>query len=351
MARIPTIKAVDLFCGAGGLTHGLMRSGIDVIAGYDIEESCRFAFEHNNKAKFINRDVTELTKEEILTHLKGADYSLLAGCAPCQPFSTYSRVKKKSAGKDERWDLLNSFGRLISEVTPHFVTMENVPGLAAQSVFHDFIKLLSAKGYHHEYRIVFCPDYGMAQTRKRLVLVASLLGPINLPALTHKPEDYTTVADVIECLPPITAGTAHKDDPLHKASSLSPINMRRIRASVPGGSWTDWPEDLRANCHKKESGKTYISVYGRMKWNEPSPTITTQCNGFGNGRFGHPEQDRAISLREAAMLQSFPVNYSFLPFDQKHDIRPLAKMIGNAVPVRLGEIVGQSILRCLESSR
>ncbi|MDX1766290.1 MAG: DNA cytosine methyltransferase [Candidatus Saccharimonadales bacterium] len=340
MVKNTTIKAVDLFCGAGGLTHGLIQAGIDVVAGYDIEESCRFAFEHNNKAEFINRDVTELTKEEILAHLEGADYSLLAGCAPCQPFSTYSRAKKKSSGKDDRWNLLNSFGRLVSTVKPDFVTMENVPGLADQAVFNDFITLLTASGYHYDYKIVFCPDYGMAQTRRRLVLIASQLGPIRLPTPTHKPEEYTTVLDVIGHLPIIAAGETHKDDPLHKASSLSPINMLRIRASVPGGSWLDWPKDLRASCHKKESGKTYPSVYGRMRWDEPAPTITTQCNGFGNGRFGHPDQDRAISLREAAMLQSFPADYGFLPSDRKHDISPLAKMIGNAVPVRLGEIVG-----------
>ncbi|WP_418139181.1 DNA cytosine methyltransferase [Oceanimonas smirnovii] len=347
MTRTPTIKAVDLFCGAGGLTHGLVRTGIDVIAGYDIEESCRFAFEHNNHAKFYNQDVTTLSREEVLTHLEEADYTLLAGCAPCQPFSSYSRANKKSQEEDSRWNLLNSFGRLISEVTPHFVTMENVPGLAEQSVFQDFIALLRSSGYYHDHRIVFCPDYGMAQTRKRLVLVASRLGPIALPTPTHSPEHYTSVFDVIGHLPRIAAGETHHSDPLHKSSSLSPINMQRIRASVPGGSWLDWPEELRASCHKKESGKTYPSVYGRMSWDKPAPTITTQCNGFGNGRFGHPEQDRAISLREAAMLQSFPLEYSFLPLDAKHDISPLAKMIGNAVPVRLGEVVGQSIFRSL----
>ncbi|WP_445399888.1 DNA cytosine methyltransferase [Zobellella sp. An-6] len=347
MAKIPTIKAVDLFCGAGGLTHGLVQAGIDVVAGYDIEESCRFAFEHNNRARFYNRDVTELTRQDILAHLADGDYTLLAGCAPCQPFSTYSRTRKKPGEKDGRWNLLNSFGRLVSEVKPHFVTMENVPGLADQNVFNNFLALLTANGYRHDYRVVFCPDFGMAQTRRRLVLIASRLGPIKLPSPTHKPEEYVTVQNVIGHLPKIAAGETHKDDPLHKASSLSPINMRRIRASVPGGSWLDWPEDLRATCHQKESGKTYPSVYGRMRWDEPAPTITTQCNGFGNGRFGHPEQDRAISLREAAMLQSFPPDYSFLPLEQKHDMRPLAKMIGNAVPVRLGEIVGQSIKNSL----
>jgi DNA (cytosine-5)-methyltransferase 1 len=343
----PIINAVDLFCGAGGLTCGLQRAGIDVVAGYDVEESCRFAYENNNKAKFINQDVTELQKEEVEALLHGADFTLLAGCAPCQPFSTYSRTTNTQGKKDKRWGLLNSFGRLVAEVRPNFVTMENVPGLVDQPVFSDFLQQLADAGYQYDYQVVFCPDYGMAQTRKRLVLVASRGEEIRLPKPTHVPGQYVTVADVIADLPVLAAGQVHGNDSLHRASILSPVNLKRIRASVPGGSWLDWPEELRANCHRKESGKTFPSVYGRMVWDEPSPTITTQCNGYGNGRFGHPEQDRAISLREAALLQSFPKNYQFTPQGEKRSIGALAKMIGNAVPVQLGEVVGQSIQTAL----
>lgn len=343
----PKINAVDLFCGAGGLTHGLQRAGIDVVAGYDVEESCRFAYEHNNQAKFINQDVTKLRKEEVEEHLRGADFTLLAGCAPCQPFSTYSRTTNTTRANDRRWSLLNSFGRLVAEVRPDFVTMENVPGLVDQPVFDNFLQQLTNAGYQYDHHVVFCPDYGMAQTRKRLMLVASLGGEVRLPEPTHTPDRYMTVAEVIACLPALVAGQTHCDDSLHRASILSPINLKRIQASVPSGSWLDWPEELRANCHRKDSGKTFPSVYGRMAWDQPSPTITTQCNGYGNGRFGHPEQDRAISLREAALLQSFPQNYQFFPKDEKRSISALAKMIGNAVPVRLGEVVGQSILAAL----
>ncbi|MEZ8410476.1 DNA cytosine methyltransferase [Vibrio splendidus] len=339
----PKINAVDLFCGAGGLTHGLERAGINVIAGYDVEESCRFAYESNNQAKFINKDVTKLHKEEIDALLSGSDYTLLAGCAPCQPFSTYSRTTNTVGTNDKRWDLLNSFGRLISEVKPDFVTMENVPGLISQSVFEDFLQVLTQAGYLYDYRVIFCPDYGMAQTRKRLMLIASRDKKIQLPSPTHTPDIYVTVADVIASLPPLSAGQKLDEDPLHRSSTLSPINLKRIQASSPGGSWLDWPEDLRAACHRKDSGKTFPSVYGRMSWDKPSPTITTQCNGYGNGRFGHPEQDRAISLREAALLQSFPQEYQFTSPDENRSIGVLAKMIGNAVPVTLGEIVGNSI--------
>lgn len=343
MLKHPIIKAVDMFCGAGGLTCGLQQAGIDVVAGYDIEESCRFAYEHNNQAKFIQKDVTKLSKEEVEAHLHEADFTVLAGCAPCQPFSTYSRTTNTAGQKDNRWGLLNSFGKLIAEVLPDFVTMENVPGLVSQPVFDSFLRQLIDSGYQYDYQVVFCPDYGMAQTRKRLVLVASKDSEISLPKPSHSPDQYLTVADAIADLPALTAGQSHKTDSLHRASILSPINLKRIQASKPGGSWLDWPESLRAKCHRKESGKTFPSVYGRMSWNEPSPTITTQCNGYGNGRFGHPEQDRAISLREAAILQSFPENYQFAPLGEKRSIGALAKMIGNAVPVRLGEVVGQSI--------
>lgn len=336
------IKAVDLFCGAGGLTHGLQRAGIDVVAGYDIVESCRYAYEYNNRAKFFNKSVTDLTAGELAAHFEGARISLLAGCAPCQPFSTYSR--NRNTQHDERSELLGHFGELVKEVQPDYVTMENVPGMKTKSIFQKFIKTLSDSGYHIDYKVVFCPDYGMAQSRKRLVLVASKLAPIKLIPPTHTQDNYVTVRDVISSLPPIIAGEQHRDDPLHKASGLSDINHIRIKNSKPGGTWLDWPEHLRADCHKKISGKTYVAVYGRMEWDKVSPTMTTQCTGFGNGRFGHPEQNRGISLREAALLQSFPKNYEFFPRDIKHDMAPLAKMIGNAVPVRLGEVIGESIV-------
>lgn len=344
-----TIRAVDLFCGAGGLTHGLVRAGIDVVAGYDIVETCRYAYEHNNKARFINQSVTDLTADELATHFEGAEVTLLAGCAPCQPFSTYSRNRNNQ--EDERSGLLGSFGALIEQVRPDYVTMENVPGMLTKSVFHDFVKTLKNNNYFIDYKVVYCPDYGMAQSRKRLVLVAARSSDIKLIEATHTPDNYITVRDVISSLPTLLAGEQHSSDPLHKAPGLSDINLQRIQHSKPGGTWLDWPEHLRADCHRKDSGKTYISVYGRMAWDKVSPTMTTQCTGFGNGRFGHPEQDRGISLREAALLQSFPKAYKFLPSEAQHDMAALAKMIGNAVPVRLGEIVGMTILDHAKSLR
>jgi DNA (cytosine-5)-methyltransferase 1 len=342
------IRAIDLFCGAGGLTHGLQRAGIDVVAGYDIESQCRYAYEKNNNAVFIQKSVAELTEEEFNHYYGDAEVRVLAGCAPCQPFSSYNKKSTEENQKDERWSLLSSFAIHIENVLPEIVTMENVPRLAKQAVFNDFVDKLASLNYDVSFKVVFCPEYGMSQSRSRLVLLASRLGPIKIIEPTHTINNYVTVKEAIGHLPPVEAGEAHPEDRLHCSASMSELNLKRIRASKPGGTWHDWPEELVAACHKKKSGSTYSAVYGRMSWDKVGVTMTTQCIGFGNGRFGHPDQDRAITLREAAIFQTFPDNYEFWPSEVKMDMRPIAKMIGNAVPVRLGEVVGESILKHLD---
>ena len=339
------VNVVDLFCGAGGLTYGLQKSGLKVIAGYDIDPACRYAYEKNNRALFVQKSVTELSDDELLKHYEDGAIKVLAGCAPCQPFSSYTKMGNKGNNKDEdqRWALLYSFAKQIRNVNPDIVTMENVPGLLTHQVFDDFVGNLKENGYHLWFSTVYCPDYGMVQTRSRLVLLASKFGPINLIPPTHNKNSYKTLRDAIAKLPPVAAGETHPKDILHRASAMSELNLRRIRASKPGGTWKDWPEELLAECHKKDSGSSYTSVYGRMSWDKLASTITTQCTGFGNGRFGHPEQDRAITLREAAIIQSFPMNYSFWPKNIAIENKSVARMIGNAVPVRLGEVVGKSI--------
>lgn len=339
---MPKISAVDLFCGAGGLTHGLLQSGVNVVAGYDIEESCAFAYEKNNKnARFIQKDVSTLSGEEVSALYPEGDIKLLAGCAPCQPFSKYSHGR--DVRNDKKWPLLYAFARLIKEVSPELVTMENVPDVIKHKVYHDFVEELQSLGYYVWAQKVYCPDYGMPQLRKRHVLLASKIGEIELIKPTHSKENYVSVRAVIKDLPPIKAGEQDKHDPLHRSANLSDLNLQRIRCSKPGGSWRDWPVNLRAKCHQKASGDTYRSVYARMSWDEPSPTMTTQCFGYGNGRFGHPEQDRAISLREAAIFQTFPKNYEFFPEGEKPTLLVVGKMIGNAVPVRLGKVIGDSL--------
>jgi DNA (cytosine-5)-methyltransferase 1 len=340
-SRPVDIRAVDLFCGAGGLTHGLTQADIKVTAGFDVDPACRYPYEQNNDSEFIECDVNNLAANQVHDCLAGGDLSLLAGCAPCQPFSTYSRSgRSKKRGDD--WQLLRAFGRLVMEVKPDLVTMENVPQLADHPVYGEFLQ--SLEDYSVDWSIVDASRLAVPQSRKRLVLLASRLGNAGLkvPESTGK---LVTVRDTIAKLPAIEAGQSHSDDPLHIASRLSQLNLQRIRTSKPGGSWRDWPTDLQAFCHRRRSGATFPSVYGRMEWDKVGPTITTQCFGYGNGRFGHPEQDRAISLREAAMLQTFPRGYKFVPPGETVRFNVLGRLIGNAVPVQLGEVIGKTLTR------
>jgi DNA (cytosine-5)-methyltransferase 1 len=337
-----SISTVDLFCGAGGLTHGFEQAGLPVKAGYDIDPACKFPYEHNNKAEFRLKNVEDVCGSELAEYFSNSSINILVGCTPCQPFSTYSRRYRDKI--PPKWKLLQDFSRLIQDCKPEIISMENVLQLKDSPVFYDFICRLKDLNYFLEFHEVNCLSYGIPQTRKRLVLLASKFGKIELIPPTHTPDNYETVRKTIQHLEPLRAGQASKTDRLHQCSKLSELNLHRIRASKPGGTWRDWNENLRAKCHAKESGKTYPGVYGRMEWDKPSPTITTQCFGFGNGRFGHPEQDRAISLREAALLQTFPLKYEFVEPDEPVVFARIGRLVGNAVPVKLGQVIAESIL-------
>lgn len=338
--RNSQLTAVDLFCGIGGLTHGLELGGLDVAAGVDIDPACEYAYEANNRARFVLRSVADLTAREVGAMLGNTRVRVLAGCAPCQPFSTYSQSARRVRA-DNRWSLVHEFGRLVRTVKPELVTMENVPALATTEVFRSLLREL--RGYHVWYDVVDCARIGIPQTRRRLVLLASRLGPLALKSSAT--QSTSTVREAIGHLPALAAGESDAADFLHRASRLSFKNLERIRASSPGGTWRDWPRTLRARCHKKDSGSTYPAVYGRMEWDAPAPTITTQCFGYGNGRFGHPMQDRAISLREAAILQTFPVSYRFTRPGEEPSFASVGRLIGNAVPVRLGQLVGETLVQ------
>ncbi len=342
-----SIRCVDLFCGAGGLTNGLESAGINVRLGIDTDPDCEYPYTANNRASFLLQSVESVTSSDIMEAFGDAPFKLLAGCAPCQPFSTYSRTWSHSS--DKRWNLLEHFSRLVHEVQPQLVTMENVPPLEREDVFSDFREMLKNRGFSVAHKIVNCADFGVPQRRKRLVLLASRLGAIKLLEPSAPEEEQITVHEAIGHLAPIEAGECYESDPMHQACSLTDINLQRIRASRPGGSWHDWDESLIAKCHRKASGSSYRSVYGRMEWDKPSPTMTTQFYGFGNGRFGHPEQDRAISLREGAILQSFPRTYEFVPEGTPISRRTIARLIGNAVPVNLGTAIGRSIICHVEA--
>jgi DNA (cytosine-5)-methyltransferase 1 len=212
------------------------------------------------------------------------------------------------------------------------------------------VKELKQSGYQVSFSVVNCAVYGVPQHRNRLVLLASKFGEVKLLTQEEFGSRPVTVKEAIGTMPRIQAGACHPRDPLHQSAALSETNMQRMESSKPGGTWRDWSNSLVADCHKKETGKSYPSVYGRMTWDAPAPTMTTQFFGFGNGRFGHPEQNRAISLREGAILQGFPKTYKFAPPGEPLHKRHIGKLIGNAVPVAMGEVIGETLFRHIETA-
>lgn len=343
------VSAIDLFCGVGGLSQGLREAGIRVVAGIDVDPMCRYPFEANIGGRFIRQDVRTVSGAQLRRLWGRAPVRLLAGCAPCQPFSPYRRGADTSG--ETEWSLLREFGRLVRSSNPHIVTMENVPRIISAAVFQEFVETLESLGYSVSFKSAYCPEYGLPQHRRRLMLIASRIGSISVPSGWLSSPHFRTVHDAIFELPPIANGESHKDDPLHKSRNLSEINLKRIKASKQGGTWEDWPLELRAPCHRRSSGATFKNVYARMSWHEPAPTITTMAYNFGTGRFGHPSQDRAISLREASILQGFPRNYEFVGPGGKIEFAPLGRLIGNAVPPAIAKVIGDTIVGHLANTR
>lgn len=347
---MPKIQAIDLFCGCGGLTRGLLDASIEVLAGYDLESKAQYAYETNNPgAKFILKDVAEVTGEELNELWDDDAIKVLAGCAPCQPFSRLTNGQRKH----KAWDMLDHFARLIKETLPHIVTMENVPELRSRGkdVLDKFLTCLEKFGYKVTCRVVNAAHFGVPQNRKRLVLLASRIGEKIELVEENGDDDAPTVRQIIGHLDAVASGEAHPTDLLHVAAKLSPMNMKRIQNTThDGGTRKDWPKELLPDCYKRPSGDSYGSIYARMWWNKPAPTMTTLCIGIGNGRFGHPEQNRAITLREAALFQTFGEHYEFWPPDQKLNKGAIAKMIGNAVPPKLAQSLGCAIVTHVEQN-
>ncbi|MCH1990024.1 DNA cytosine methyltransferase [Achromobacter xylosoxidans] len=333
------IEAIDLFCGAGGLTYGLQKQKIRVLAGIDIDPACKYPYERNNATRFILEDVKDIESEDLAAMFSDGAVRLLAGCAPCQPFSSMRRGADTS--QDQKWGLLEHFSRLVEDIRPELVTMENVPRVVNHGPFIAFRDKLVELGYHVDFRVVQCADFGLPQFRRRCVLMASKLGSITVPSGTGKKKSALAA---IEGLPALKHGESSKADPLHRSRSLTSINAKRAKTAKAGGSWADWPEDLRLECHKRETGASFKSVYGRMQADKPAPTITTQFFNIGTGRFIHPNQDRGISLREGAILQSFPKKYRFAKNDSEISFAVTGRLIGNAVPPLLGQFIGKSFL-------
>ena len=336
--------AIDFFCGGGGLTKGLTNAKIKVLGGYDSCKDYVKTYETNNKCKYICKDIRTVDKAEVYASFpeikENEDDLLLSGCAPCQPFSLQRRSKTEHVDVN----LLSEFGRLVEEIKPAHILVENVPGLRGkgEKVFNSFLELLSKNDYLYDYSIVNAKYYGIPQNRNRLIIIASRFFQPHIPEGPYGKDKLPilTVRQAISQYPPIEAGNKNTSISNHVSSSLSALNMERIKKTPhSGGDRRSWPDSLVLKCHK--SGYTgHTDVYGRMDWDKVSPTLTARCFSLSNGRYGHPEQNRAISLREAAAIQSFPDDYVFFGTTMS-----IGKQIGNAVPVKLAEELAKYIVR------
>ena len=342
------IVAIDLFCGAGGLTRGLLDAGIDVVCGIDLDEKCSLTYESNNirkngkSVKYIKTDIRQIDGDDLKNIFKESDgdYFMLAGCAPCQPFSR-KNVKRNADG---RVNLLMEFARLIESTEPDFIFMENVPEIEKihNKVLSRFTGVLKDKGYFYDSKIINAKDYGVPQNRKRFVLIASKLCKITIPVFVHDENNgYFTVRDAIGDInkfPTILAGESHETIFNHRCSNLSDLNLKRLKYTpVNGGSRKNWPNELVLECHKKISG--HWDAYGRMRWDSPAPTLTTRFSSITTGRYAHPEQNRAISMKEGAVIQSFPYEYKFYG-----NMQEIARQIGNAVPPKMAKEISKAFV-------
>lgn len=339
------MKAWDFFCGAGGATRGFLDAGIDVLGGIDLDSRCRDTYTYNNPGvEFHNADIRHFSAEIVNSEFASncSDDVILIGCAPCQPFSIQN---KGLVGKHDD-TLLCHFGSIVESILPGYVVIENVPGITLYRsyVFEKFLNMLEMIGYKYCYGVLNAKHFGVPQNRRRLILIASRITQPSLP--TGIVDDIVTVRDAIYNFPPLTAGESHSDVPNHVSPSLSDLNLLRLQATPhDGGDRKSWPDQLWLKCHKTEY-TGHSDVYGRMFWDRPSPTLTRRCTSISNGRYGHPDQDRAISLREAASLQSFDSDYVFFGSNTH-----IALQIGNAVPVKLAEEIGRHILKLCNSSK
>ena len=363
------IKVFDFFSGCGGTSRGYVDAKLEIAFAIDNNRDATLTFVNNipgvhlrevqedesedpvalSSGDVLQKNIKDLPVEALRPIINFCDgHALLfSGCAPCQPFS---RQKTILPDDDDRVVLLDEFRRFVEHYLPEFIFIENVPGMqnvaGKNGPFDRFINFLKVANYYYNYRVVASKKYGIPQSRRRLILIASRLANIEFPPMTHGPGtkniEYSKSREWIYDLPELKAGEIDPNDPIHRAASLSETNLLRIKATPIDGNRMDWPKELWLPCHSN-GYKGHTDVYGRMKWDEPATALTTKCHSLSNGRFGHPEQLRAISIREAASLQTFPPTYMF-----DGGLQSMARQIGNAVPVLLSQHFGENFNKNLE---
>jgi DNA (cytosine-5)-methyltransferase 1 len=345
------LKAVDLFAGCGGLTVGLRQAGFRIIGAVELDETAHATYVANHgKVAGKPRDIRQVKGSNFVE--AGGKVDLVAGCPPCQGFSS---LTSKKGGKDPRNRLVAEFARIVREVRPRAVMMENVPGLADRggALFFDLLEDLKSLGYMAEWRVLQVADYGVPQRRRRLVLLAGLGFSIPFPSPTHSKDGseglprWRTLRETIKGVDqPVTLSYAKaRGGPAafgwNVVRDMGEENQKRIRHARAGRSWKSIPKRLRPDCHK-DAPLGFRNAYGRMRWNEPAVTITSGCTTLSKGRFGHPRANRTISVREAALLQTFPADYRFATAY----IDKVCAMIGNALPCKFAEILA---LQCAKA--
>ncbi len=349
----PTL--VDLYCGIGIGSLGFLRQGFEIVSAVDIDPEASAIYRENLGASPIVGDLRKVSGLDILKDagLKRGELSVCVGCPPCQGFSTLRKTRLKKGERDNRKSLLRVFAERVKELLPQIVVLENVRGLSFsgnRQYLQEFMAVIRGLGYSSYLRVMNAADYGAPQRRLRLVVIGKLGGPPGLPEpshsdprASHKQNRWATVRDAIADLPQLDAGETNPADPLHASSAHSESVLQLIR-NIPldGGGRKSLPEEMWLPCHRRlrqKNKRGAESIYGRMRWDSPSPTITTRSHIPSCGRFVHPTQDRGITLREAARLQSIPDDYKISGSKDK-----AGRWIGNAMPLALAETIAQHIL-------
>ena len=347
-----SLKAVDFFCGIGGVTKGFLKAGIDVVAGIDIDANCKETYEANHLrlngldySRFINEDITKLDVNSIRELLNPDDKLVIIGCAPCQPFTN---ITKNLEGREKERGLLLVFADIIKQLKPEYIFLENVQGLNApknKPILDKFLDALKPE-YNLKPKVVNASHYGVSQSRKRMILFGKRNGSIDFPSATHgkakglKP--IVTLSDVINDLPQISAGEQHSDLKEHVCADLEAISLERMEYQEhPGDGMEMWPRRLWLNSRRNGNYEGHRDVYARLRWDKPSATLTTKFISISNGRFVHPEQNRGLSILEGLLIQTFGKSFKM----KSKSIGTKAKQIGNAVPVKLAQAFAKQIIK------